>query len=204
MLHPLPVVLAVGTVIAGFVMGLLAIPGALAWAIATGVIAGRRASQKAEPDVSTLPPSIQADLLDVTTALDQLREAVRSVPEPQRPMFEGIEREAEEVRASVLELGVTAGALHRHLEATRPEESVPEANPKRREQLLGRLGRYRATIHSLEETARDLTDRALALAGAGQMGYDELDEESPERKISEMKASMAAIEEVLRADVEQM
>lgn len=232
LLHPLPVALAVGTIIAGAIHLLLAIPAAVAWAVATGVIAGRRAEGKSRPDVSTLPPSIQADLLDVTTALDQLQSAVRSVPEEQRPLFEGIEREANEVRDSVLKLGETAGALHRHLEATHSGEAereleqlrarleAAEDGPQRREleagigqlesrlerrkRLLERLDRYRATLHSLETTARELADRAVNLATGAPMGYDTLDEQSPERKISEMKASVAALEEVLRTDTETM
>jgi hypothetical protein len=202
--HPLPLLLAAGTVAAAFVMPLLAIPGAAAWAVATGAIAHRRTAKEAEPDISSLPPSLQADLLDVTTALDQLQDAVRSVPDQQRPIFEGIERESEEVRESVVQLAVTAGALHRHIEAMQSDRGTPEAGAGRRERLLARLERYRATLQSLEDTAQDLTDRALDLAAGGAMGYDEFDEQAPERKITEMKASMAAIEEVMQADTEQI
>lgn len=230
MVHPLPIVLAAGTVIAGLISVILAIPLAAAWLASVIVIAHRRASRTRQPDISHLPPSIQADLLDVTAALDRLQSAARSVPPQQRPMFEGIEREADEVREAVLQLGIAAGALHRHLEATPPgqiEEELAdlrarsdatkdevsrggidasiaerEGRLERRERLLGRLERYRATLKSLEATARELADRAVDLAAGAPMEYDVLDEQSPERKISEMKASVAALEQVLRADTE--
>ncbi|MGM0494487.1 MAG: hypothetical protein ACQER1_16265 [Armatimonadota bacterium] len=204
MRHPLPVVLAVGTVIAGVVHLLLAIPGALAWAVATGVIAGRRATDRSAPDVRALPPSIQADLMGVTTALDHLQDAVHSVPSEQRPMFESIEREARQVRDSVIALGLRAGMLHRHLEATRQDEGERPANPERRERLMERLARSRETLQSLEATAGELADRAMDLAAGAPMEYDTFDDQSPERKISEMKASVAAIEEVMRTETETL
>ncbi|MFW5867188.1 MAG: hypothetical protein ACOCX2_05190 [Armatimonadota bacterium] len=204
MAHPLPAVLAVGTVIAVVVSPLLAIPGAVAWAAATGVIAGRRASARSGPDVGALPPSLQADLLDVTTALDRLQEAARSVPAEQKPMFEGIQREAAEIRSSVVELAAQAGALHRHLEATRPDGGQAPGDGERRERMLARLAQYRETLQSLEASARNLADRAVELAAGAPMEYDVLDDRSPERKISEMKASMAAIEEVMRTETEML
>ena len=204
MVHPLPIILAAGTIAAGVLMPLLAIPGAAAWAISAGVIAGRRAAQRAQPDLTSLPPSIQADLLGVTTALDRLQEAARSVPEAQRPMFEGIEREAEDIRGSVLRLALQAGLLHRSIEAELREGDGREADAQRRERRLATLEHQRTTLHSLEKSARDIADRAMDLAAGPPMGYDALDEQSPERKISEMKASMAAIEEVMRSNTEML
>lgn len=204
MVHPLPIILAAGTIAAGVLMPLLAIPGAAAWAISAAVIARRRAARKAQPDISHLPPSIQADLAGVSAALDQLQGAARSVSASQRPMFEGIEREAEEVREAVVQLGLRAGALHRQLEADIRQEGAGDADAGRRERLRARLLRQRETFHSLEESARELADRAMDLAAGGSMGYDELDDQSPERKISEMKASVAAIEEVTRIDTDML
>ncbi|MBD3292239.1 MAG: hypothetical protein GF393_04900 [Armatimonadia bacterium] len=204
LVHPLPIVFAAATIAAGVLMPLLALPGAAAWAISLGAIARRRVARSARPDTSHLPPSIQAELLDVTVALDQLQGAARSVPASQRPMFDGIEREADEVRDSVRQLAVQAGTLHRRIEAEVREGGSREADAQRRERLLARLERYRGTLRSLEESATDLADRALDLATEAPMGYDALDEQSPERKISEMKASVAAIEEVMRADTETL
>ena len=205
MLRPLPVVTAIATAAAGvFGAALVAISLGVVWLASTWVVAGRRARESAAPDISQLPPSIQADLLGVTTALDQLVDAMRAAPDEQQPMFEGIRGEAEEIRASVLDLGIKAGALHRHLEATVPTEGAEEPNPQRRERLLARLASYRETLHSLETTASELADRTLDLAAGAPMGYDELDELSPERKISEMKASMAAIEEVMQSETETL
>jgi hypothetical protein len=206
MKHPVSLVSAIGAVIAGVFVPVFVIPFALIWLVSVGVLSRERAATRGLPEISHLPPSIQADLLGVTTALDQLREAIRTVPSEQRPMFDGIEREAEEVRVSVLELGVNAGALHRHLETTRPVPgaSPPEAEAERRERLLGRLQRYRETLQSLEETSRELADRAVDLAAGAPMTYDVIDERSPERKITEMKASMAALEEVMPVDTENI
>jgi chromosome segregation ATPase len=142
-------------------------------------------------------------------------------------MFEGIRRDAVEVRRSVLELGLRAGDLHRHIEANLPhtledrleglqarlaeadndearaetERSIEALEPRleRREQLLERLAEYRTTIRSLQATAEDLANRAEDLATRDEVEYD-YDEQSPERKISEMKASVAALEEVMRRD----
>lgn len=202
--HPLSIVSAVGAVIAGVFVPVFVIPFAVLWGVSVVALAARRPPETRQPDVSHLPPSIQADLLGVTRALDQLQDAVRSVPAEQRPMFEGMEREAEEVRGSVLELGLKAGALHRHLEATRQDEAERPANSERRERLLERLARSRETLQSLEATAGELADRAMDLAAGAPTGYDTFDEQSPERRISEMKASVAAIEEVMRTETETL
>ncbi|MFO8079450.1 MAG: hypothetical protein R6V07_03995, partial [Armatimonadota bacterium] len=78
------------------------------------------------------------------------------------------------------------------------------SNPERRERLLARLARYRETLGSLEATAGELADRAMDLAAGAPMEYDTFDDQSPERKISEMKASVAAIEEVMRTETETL
>ncbi len=230
MVHPLPIASAAATILAGIFLPVLTIPLGLVWLISVGALAARRGDQRQLPDISHLPPSLQADLLEVTNALDQLQDAVRSVPEEQRPMFEGVIDEAEEVRESVLNLGVRAGAVHRHIEqmhAAETEDDLREHRERlkaaeddsarrqieasiaelegrieRRDRLMNRLERYRGTIRSLESSAIDLADRAVDLAAGAPMEYDSLDERSPERKMSQMKASVAALEEVMRADTE--
>ncbi len=204
MLHPLPIASAVAAVIAGIVAPVLAIPVALLWGASVVGLAARGAGKPRPSGVSHLPPSIQADLLAVTTALDELQDAARSVPSEQRPMFEGIEGEAEQVRSSVIDLALKAGALHRHLEATRPPDAAGADEDGRRGRLLQHLQSYRMTLRSLEATAAELADRAIDLAAGAPIGYDALDERSPERRISEMKASMAAIEEVMRTETETL
>lgn len=204
MLHPLPIASAVAAVIAGIITPVLAIAPALLWGVAVVALAVRSAAQPPSARVSHLPPSIQADLLAVTTALDELQDAARSVPSEQRPMFEGIEGEAEQLRASVIDLALKAGAVHRHLEATRPQDAASAEEDGRRKRLLEHLQSYRRTFRSLEATATELADRAIDLAAGAPMGYDALDDKSPERRISEMKASMAAIEEVMRTETETL
>ncbi len=223
----LPIGIAVATVAGAFLSPWLIIPGAGAWLLSVGLLAARHRPTREDPDISHLPPSIQAQLWDVTRALDELQIAARSVPDRQRVMFEGIQRDAADVRRSVLELGLRAGDLHRHIEANLPptlqdrlerlrarlaesdgessrgetERSIEalERRLERREQLLERLREYRTTIRSLQATAEDLANRAETLATRDEVEYD-YDEESPERKISEMKASVAALEEVMRQD----
>ena len=200
-LHPLPIAFAVVTVAAALISPILALPAAGLWIGSVVGIAALRGARKRGPDISHLSPSLQRDLLGVTTALDQLQDAAKAVPDEQKPMFESIEREAVDVRSSVLEFAVKAGALHRHLEATRPDAEQAPGDAERRERMLARLAQYHETLQSLETTARDLADRAVELAAGAPMRYDALDEQSPERKISEMKASMADIEEVMRAQL---
>ena len=228
MKSPVPVGIAIATVIGGIIISPWLLPaGVAAWLVATGVSAARQISAGRPPDISHLPPSIQAELLAVGEALDELQKAAISVPAHQRPMFEGIEQEAEEMRDAVLRLGLTAGDLHRHLEAHRPEEmgerldylrsrltededsrALPEIEHKistlerrmeRREELMERLAHYRSSIRSLQTTCQDLANRATDLATARPKDYD-YDEEAPERRMSEMKASVAALEEVMRRD----
>ncbi len=229
-LHPLSIAFAIVTIAAAMIAPILALPAAGAWIASVVVIAARRGAGERLPDISHLPPSIQADLAGVTAALDRLRDAARAVPADQRPLFEGIQREADEVRESVLQLAIAAGALHRHLETMRPEQveadlaalrarlettgdeaarrqieasiADNERRIERRQALLARLERYRATIKSLESTAAEVADRAVDLAAGAPMEYDAFDDRSPERKVSEMKASVAALEEVLRTDTE--
>ena len=229
-LHPLPIAFAIVTIAAALISPILALPAAGLWIGSVVGIAALRGARKRGPDISHLPPSIQADLAGVTSALDRLQTAARTVPADQRPLFEGIQREAEDVRASVLQLAMSAGTLHRHLALMRPEElqadlaalharldatsdeaarrkieasiADHERRTERREQLLARLERYRATITSLEATAEEVADRAVDLAAGAPMEYDAFDDRSPERKVSEMKASVAALEEVLRTDTE--
>lgn len=229
MVSPVPVGIAIATVIGGIAVSpLLLLPGAAAWLLSVGIIAAGKTSRRPPPpDVSHLPPSIQAELAEVGGALDELQRAARSVRADQRPMFEGIEQEAEEVREAVLRLGITAGDLHRHLEAHGPEEmeerlehlrsrlsaeegstarpeieheiATLERRMERREELMERLAHYRSSIRSLQTTCQDLANRATDLATERPMEYD-YDEQAPERRMSEMKASVAALEEVMRRD----
>lgn len=227
MTGPLPVGIAVATVIGGIaITPWLLLPGAAAWLLAVAVGAAGREPVRVVPDVTHLPPSIQAELAGVGAALDALQRAARSVAASQRPVFEGIEREAEEMREAVVRLGLTAGDLHRHLEANRPEEmadrleylrsqveaaeggaapeikheiSTLEGRVQRREQLMERLTHYRSSIRDLQTSCEELANRATDLATAGPLQYD-YEEQAPDRRMAEMKASVAALEEVMMRD----
>ena len=231
MASALPVGIAIATVIGGIAVSpLLLLPGAAVWLLAVGIIAaGRTSTHRPPPDVSHLPPSIQAELAEAGAALDELKRAARSVPSDRRMMFAGIEQEAEEVREAVLRLGLTAGDLHRSIEANRPEEITerieslrarleeeggdaprPEVEHemralehriRRREELLERLERYRASIRALQDDCRDLADRATDLA-TRRPEVHSVDENAPERRMSEMKASIAALEELMQRDTD--
>ena len=230
-LHPVAIGSAIAAALSlAFGQPGLAVAFGLIWLGTVAVKAGRGPAVARAPEISHLPPSIQADLMGVMSARDQLQVAARSVPAEQRPLFEGIEREAEELRGSVLQLGLSAGALHRRLETMRPEQMAAEEaalrarleatsdevargqleasladheqRVERRQRLLGRLERYRATIKSLETTAAEIVDRATDLAAGVPMEYDAFGARSPERKVSEMKASAAAREDVLGAETE--
>lgn len=229
---PLPIGIAVLTVFGSLLAPVVLVPGIAAWLLAVLITAYAAKPARRGPDVSHLPPSIQADLLDVNEALDRLRAAVRDVPPAHRPLFEGIEREAEEVRESVLRLGRQAGTLHRHLassgaetlaaqaeglrarlehttdESARREieQSIKrvEARQAHREGLVGKLEQYRATLASLQATAEELADRAASLAAGAPLEYDMHDDQSAMRRITEMKASVAALEEVLGTETETL
>lgn len=179
-------------------------------------------------DTSGLPPSIQADLQGVNASLDALGRALARVPEEQRVMFVGVEEEAREVRAAVVRMAQAAGALHEYLAAHRaddlqarleagrqrlaattdPAARVPleaeiaraEQRLARRQDMLATLERYRAALRELQGSAQDLADRAVNLSAGGELTrHDEFDEQSPIRKITELRASVAALEEVLGA-----
>jgi len=177
-------------------------------------------------DTTGLPPSIQADLQSVNAALDALSRAVARVPEDQRVMFAGIEQEALEVRDAVMRMAQAAGALHDHLAANRaddlhgrldgqrqrlaaatdPAARVPleaeiartEERLARRQDMLATLERYRTALRELQGSAEDLADRAVNLSAGGELAlHEEFDEQSPIRKITELRASVAALEQVL-------
>lgn len=186
----------------------------------------------AAADLSALPPSIQSDLQGVNAALDALAAAVARVPDDQRVMFAGIEQEARDVRDAVLRMARAAGALHRHLVTTRVDDlqerleahrqglaattdpatrasleaeiARAEEGLARRNDMLATLERYRAALRELQGSAQDLADRAVNLSAGGELArHDEFDEQSPIRKITELRASVAALEEVLGAQEPQ-
>ena len=68
---------------------------------------------------------------------------------------------------------------------------------------MATLERYRATLRGLQASAEELAGRAVNLAAGGELAADEaFDEQSSARRITELKASVAALEEVMRAETE--
>jgi len=182
-------------------------------------------------DTTGLPPSIQRELDGVNRALDQMQAAIATVPADQRVLFADVEEQAQQVRDAVTRMARSAGALHIYLAANRAEElqgrleglkqrlaaatddaaraelgaavANAEAQLARREQLLATLERYRATLRGLQATAEELAGRAVNLAAGGELAADEaFDEQSPARRITELKASVAALEEVMGTQTE--
>ncbi len=215
-----------------FLSPLLLIPGVIAWAIAVAAMAaGRRTGQRARIDTTGLPPSIQADLAGVGRALDDMEAALAAVPADRRVLFASVEADAREVRDAVARMARSAGALHGYLARNRADEmqvqleglrrrlaaatdpaarseteaaiAHSEARLARREQLMATLQRYRATIRGLQASAEELAGRAVNLTAGGELvAHAEFGEESSVRKIAELKAGVAALEEVMRSDIE--
>lgn len=235
LVEPGPIIIALATIAGSvFLSPLLAIPGAAAWVITVMAMAGRRARRQREAaiDASGLPPSIQADLRGVNSALDALGRALARVPEEQRVLFASVEAEAREVRAAVMRMAQAAGALHEYLAAHRaddlqgrieaqrqrlaattdPVARVPiqaeiaraEERLARRQDMRATLERYRAALRELQGSAEELADRVVNLSAGGVSAlYEEFDAEAPIRRIAELRASVAALEEVLGTEQTQ-
>lgn len=229
--HPLSLVIAAGTIAGALLLSpLVIVPGAAAWVASVLLLALRRRAPTEEgPDTSRLPPSLQRDLQGVLAAIDELQAAIAGVSPDQRPVFEDVERQADGLRATAKRIALSAGALHarladsrpqaleaereqlrRRLEATRDDaarrniEASLEAvrvRLQRREELMARLERHRATLRAMQSTAEELADRAARLA-SGEMALEQMDEQAPARRVEELQASVAALEEVMRTDVQ--
>ncbi len=200
--------------------------------IATAAARGRKA-REARIDTTGLPPSIQRELDGLNRALDQMQTAIATVPADRRVLFADVENQARQVRDAVTRMARSAGALHTYLAANRAGElqgrleglrqrlatvgddaaraeieaaiGLAEAQLARREQLLATLERYRATLRGLQATAEELAGRAVNLAAGGELAADEtFDEQSPARRVTELKASVAALEEVMRTETETL
>jgi len=198
--------------------------------IATAAVRGRRA-REARIDTAGLPPSIQRDLDGVNRALDQMQSAIATVSADQRVLFADVEEQARQVRDAVTRMARSAGALHAYLAAHRGDEAQgqleglrqrlagaqddgaraeieaaiasAEAQLARHEQLLATLERYRATLRGLQATAEELAGRAVNLAVGGELAADDVfDEQSTARRITELKASVAALEEIMGTETE--
>lgn len=200
-------------------------------AVLATAAAKSRAQHEARLDITNLPPSLRHDLEGLNGALDDLRAAIASVPADHRILFVDIEREAREVRDAVVQMAGSAAALHRYLATNRAEDlqerlaalrqrlsetqdqamrteleaaiGDTEAQLERRERLITTLNRYRATLHGLQATAEELASRAVNLAVGGELAAQEtFDETSSAHHIAELKASAAALEEVMRTNIE--
>jgi len=198
--------------------------------VATAAVRSRK-PREVEIDTTGLPPSIQRELDGVNRALDQMHSAVASVPAEQRVLFADVEEQARQVRDAVARMARSAGALHTYLAAHRADDlqgrlegqrarqaaaqddaaraeieaaiASAEGQLARREQLMATLERYRATLRGLQASAEELAGRAVNLAAGGELAADEaFDEQSSARRITELKASVAALEEVMRAETE--
>lgn len=183
-------------------------------------------------DTTALPPSIQADLQGVNAALDALQRALARIPEDQRILFANLEDEAHQVRDAVVRMAQAAGALHQHLAVNRADElrlrlavqrqhlastddpaarasleaeiARGEQRLERLEDMLATLERYRRALRELQQSVQDLADRAVNLSAGGELAlHDQYDERSPGRRIAELRASVAALEEVMRPEVIQ-
>ncbi|MGD9498116.1 MAG: hypothetical protein AB7Y46_17575 [Armatimonadota bacterium] len=201
----------------------------IAVAVTAGVRA--YAQRPAAIDIRGLPPSIRRDLEGVNQALADLHAAIEAVPVQQRVLFADVEQEAREVRDAVVRMAVAAGSLHSYL-ASHPAEQMQaqlallrgrlesavepavraeieaaiasaEARLARREQLMAMLQRYRATLTGLQASAQELAGRAVKLTAGADLAADAaFGEDSAARRISELKASVAALEEVMEAETE--
>jgi len=191
--------------------------GALLYAL--GLARRRRAL-----DLSTFPPTIQRDLIEVKEALVALGQAARSAGPRQGPLFEGLLGEAAALEAAVERLAGCAARLHAYLAANNEAElhrriqaleadlsraedtmargQLEEALQASREQLQERaelhalLDRCQATMRNLHASAANIHSSVIKLA-SGQMTEAEMGIE-PISELSEMRGTIAALEEVMQ------
>lgn len=198
MLSPAPLIIAAVTIGAAFISPLLIAPGAVAW-LASVYFVGRASAAKqtrrAGIDVESLPPTIRGDLDEVITALDEINEMIQTAPRDSQVLFVDITAESEGVRESVAELALAAGKLHNYLAATANDDPAPAD----RERLFDMLERYRATMRELAQSTRGLRGTVARMAAGHALDTDR--EDAPVQKMDEMKASVAALEEVMSASM---
>ncbi len=194
MVGPGPLIIAAVTIGAAFVSPLLIAPGAIAW-LACVYFVGRAkatsATRRAGMQVEALPPTIRGDLDEVTTALDEIGEMIRTAPSDSQILFVGITAEADDVRESVGELAQAAGNLHNYLAWTANDDPAPPD----RERLMEMLAQYRGSMRELAESTQGL--RAMVARMAAGRALDTDREDAPVQKMDEMKASVMALEEVM-------
>ena len=195
--HPVPIVLSLATVGAAFISPLLAIPGAVAWAIAVYFLSRRGgARQPGTPDLSglmdmtSLPPTIQRDVFEVRQALADIRTTAQSTSRDQQIMLADVLREAGDVEQALVKQAIAAGQLHGYLASTLDQAESPD-----RRRMMEMLQGYRGTMAELVASAQKLRS-SVQLMAAGQL-VDYESEEAPARQMDEMKASVAALEEVM-------
>lgn len=190
--HPAAIVLALLTIAAGLVALPWAIPLGLAWGL-TVYFASQRTSPRRGPavDLSALPPTIQRDLFEVRQALAEIRATVATAAPERQVLLQDVLREAADVEQAVGAQALAAGRLHDYLAATVHQPASAE-----REQMLALLQRYRAMMAETVAAAQKLRS-SVQLLVAGQLAdYDS--EQAPARQMDEMKASVAALEEIMR------
>jgi len=191
LVHPAPIVLAVGTVAAALISPLLAVPGAVAWALTVYFLGrSRQAGRQRAIEMSTLPPTIQRDVYEVREALADIRSAAAAASRDRKVLLADVLREAEDVEQTIATQALAAGRLHDYLAATVDQADTPD-----RQRMMEMLQRYRATMSGLVESAQKLRSTVQLLA-AGQL-EDYESEQAPARQMDEMKASVAALEEVM-------
>jgi hypothetical protein len=194
MVSPAPLIIAAVTIGAAFVSPLLIAPGAVAWLACVYFVARARAAGRtgrAGIDVAALPPTIRGDLDEVTTALDEIGETIRTAPRDSQVLFVGITAEAEGVRESVAQLALAAGNLHDYLASTADNDPAPPD----REGLLEMLAQYRATMRELTQSTQGLRSTVARMAAGHALDTDR--EDAPVQQLDEMRASVAALEEVM-------
>ena len=194
MISPGPLIIAALTIGAAFISPLLIAPGAVAWLACVYFVARARAAGvtgRAGIDVEALPPTIRGDLDEVATSLDEIGEMIRTAPRDSQVLFAGITEEAKGVRESVGQLALTAGNLHDYLASTADDDPAPPD----RERLLEMLASYRATMRELVESTQGLRATVARMSAGHALDTDR--EDAPVQQLDEMKASVAALEEVM-------
>lgn len=191
LLHPAALALAALTVGAALISPLLAVPGAVAWGVTVYVLARRGAARRGPMvDMTALPPTIQRDVFEVRQALADIRAISASASRDRQIMLEDVLREAQDVDGAVLQMAVAAGRLHDHLAA-----SVAQVTDPDRQRMMEMLQRYRTNMDELVASAHKLRSNVQLLAAGQLVDYDS--EHAPARQMDEMKASVAALEEVI-------